>query len=111
MKPDSQTVVTYSNDGSAQSGVGNYIVQSFCINGKQRALPTMPIFTESKSSLKEMQLMTFQILSAATGGKYSEKDLVERIDFVITDSTAHNLGVIDQLCEDLGISEDMIPDS
>ena len=58
MSPKSETVVTYSNDGSAQSGVGNYVVQSFSINGKQQALPTMSIFTESKASLKEIQLMT-----------------------------------------------------
>ena len=48
--PDSHTVVTYANDGSAQNGVGNYVVQSFSINGKQRTLPTMNIFTESKTS-------------------------------------------------------------
>lgn len=33
-------IITYSNDGSAQSGVGSYVVQSLTINGKQRALPT-----------------------------------------------------------------------
>ena len=72
MSSEDETVVTYSNDGSSQSGVGGYIVQSFSIDGK---------------------LMTFQMLSAATGCKFSEKDLVEKIDFVITDSTSHNLGV------------------
>ena len=40
--------VTYSNDGSAMSGVGNYVVQSFTINNAQRALPTFSIFTESR---------------------------------------------------------------
>ena len=39
------TVVTYSNDGSVQSGVGNYVVQPFLINGKQRALPIWNIFS------------------------------------------------------------------
>ena len=46
MLPNLHTVVTYSNDGSVQSGVENYVVQSFSINGKQRAFPTMSIFTE-----------------------------------------------------------------
>ena len=60
MLPGSHTVVTYLNDGSAQSAVGNYVDQSFSINGKQRALPTMSIFTESKTSLKERQYVTFK---------------------------------------------------
>ena len=109
MSSDSETVVTYSNDGSSQSGVGGYIVQSFSIDGKQRALPTLNIFSESRATLKELELMTFQMLAAATGYKYSEKDLVEKIDFIITDSTAHNLGVIKDVCEDLNI--DSVPGS
>ena len=96
MPPESEAVVRYSNDGSEQSGVGNYIVQSFSINGKQQALPTMNIFTESKSRLKELQLMTYKMLAASTWWKYTEKDLVEQIDLVMTDSTANNLGVIVQ---------------
>ena len=91
---ESETVVTCSNDGSAQSCVGSYVVQSFRINGKQRALPTLNGFTESCASLKELQLMTYRILSAASGGMYSEKDIVDKIDFVVKDSTNHNLGVM-----------------
>ena len=33
--------IVYSNDGSGMSGVGNYVVQSVTINGKQQTLPTM----------------------------------------------------------------------
>ena len=33
---------------------------------QQRALHTMSTFVESKESLKEMQLMTFKMLAAAT---------------------------------------------
>ena len=92
MSPDSsKSAITFSNDGSAQSGVGNFVVQSFYINGKQRALPTLPIFTESRASLTEMQRFILKILSAASGYKYSEKEIVERIDFVVTDSTEHNM--------------------
>lgn len=44
-----EAIITYSNDGSAQSGVGSYVVQSLTIDGRQRALPTfgkvkIPIF-------------------------------------------------------------------
>ena len=98
---DSETVVTYSNDGSAQSGVGSYVVQSFRINGKQRALPILNVFTESRESLKEIQIMTYKILEVASGGTYSAKDIVEKIDFVVTDSTSHNLGVMEEVCAEL----------
>ena len=67
MNPESKTTITYSNDGSSISGVGNFIVQSFIINAKQRALPTLPIFTESVQSLKELEKMTLEILSLASG--------------------------------------------
>ena len=33
--------VMYANDGSAMSGVGNYVIQSITIDGVQRALPTL----------------------------------------------------------------------
>ena len=55
MSPESETTITYSNDGSSKSGTGNFIVQSFIINGKQRALPTLPIFTEFVQSLKDVE--------------------------------------------------------
>ena len=109
MSSEMETVVTYSNDGSALSGVGNYIVQSFSINGKQRALPTLNTFTETRASLKALQLLTYKILAASPGWKYTEKDLVEKIDFVMADSTAHNMGVIQDVCDEL--ETDSIPDS
>ena len=110
MSPDSkEVVITYSNDGSGQSGVGNYVVQSFAVNGKQRALPTLPVFTESKETLKELEILTLEILSAASGGQYSERDILERIDFVMTDSTAHNLGVMEEVGNEVG--SESIPES
>ena len=104
MSPESEkTVVTYSNDGSGKSGVGKFIVQSFLINGKQRALPTMPIFTESRATLADLEKTTLKILSHATGNKYSPAEILERIDFVMTDSTLHNIGVIDEVCNELDV--------
>ena len=55
MSPESETTITYSNEKKTKSGAGNFIVQSFIINGKQRALPTLPIFTEFVQSLKEVE--------------------------------------------------------
>ena len=108
---ESETVVTCSNDGSAQSCVGSYVVQSFRINGKQRALPTLNGFTESCASLKELQLMTYRILSAASGGMYSEKDIVDKIDFVVKDSTNHNLAVMEDVlvCNKLNWNCNTVP--
>ena len=102
MRPKSETTITYSNDGSSKSGVGNFIVPSFIINGKLRALPTLPSSTESVQSLKELEKMTLEILSFASGSKYSEVEIYERIDFVMTDSTAQNLGVIQEVGTELG---------
>jgi len=84
------------------SGVGNYVVQYVTINGTQRTLPTMSIFTESCESLAELERSTIEILSASVGFKYSPKDIIEKINFVMTDRTAHNLKVFDSVCQDLG---------
>lgn len=96
-------VVAYSNDGSAMSGVGNYVVQSFTVNKVQRVLPTFSIFIESRDSLKELELMTLKMLSAATGFKYTEQDILSNITFVMTDSTSHNLEVMESVCEDFNV--------
>ena len=53
--------------------------------------------------------MTYKILAASSGWKYTKKDLVEKIDFVMTDSTAHNIGVVQDVCDEL--ETDSIPDS
>ncbi|MEO0686683.1 MAG: hypothetical protein AAFY76_16990, partial [Cyanobacteria bacterium J06649_11] len=96
-------VVMYANDGSAMSGVGNYVVQSVTIDGVQRPLPTLSIFTETRESLEELEIMTLRILTASVTYKYTEKDLLERIDFVMTDSTSHNLEVMENVCERHGV--------
>ena len=94
--------VMYANDGSAMSGVGSYVVQSITIDGIQRPLPTMAIFTESRESLEELEVMTLKMLLCSVNYKYTEKQLLERIDFVMTDSTSHNLEVIENVCERFG---------
>ena len=109
MQEDSESCVVYSNDGSAQSGLGSFIVQSLTINGVQRSLPTFGIFTESRESLKELELTTLEILSACSGYAYSKSDIMKKISFVMTDSTEHNIGVIEKLCEELNIDASEIP--
>ena len=94
MNGDSQSVVTYSNDGSSLNRTGNFVVQSFNINGVQRLLPTLGIFAETKKSLTELIQTTLEILSAATGCMYTGSQIMAKIDFVMTDYTSHSLGVI-----------------
>ena len=89
--------VMYANDGSAMNSVGSYVVQSITIDGVQRPLPTLSIFTETRESLEELEVMTVKMLSAAVGYKYSEKEILQRIDFVMTDSTSHNLTVMENV--------------
>ena len=67
------------------------------VNGKQRTLPTFGVITESRSTLAEVMKTTLDILSAASGYKYSSTDIVRKIDFVMTDSTAYNLKVIEKV--------------
>ena len=62
----------------------------------------MNIFTKSRESLAELEKSKMKMLSAATDYTYSAKELVEKVNFVITDNTAHNLEVFDSVCEDLG---------
>ena len=101
--------ITYSNDGSSLNKVGSYIVQSITVNGIQRALPSLNIVTESRETLKDLEKTTLEILSAATGYKYTESEIFKKVKFVMSDSTAHNLGVTELLCEDLEIEENDRP--
>ena len=103
MDNETKSMITYSNDGSSMSGVGSYVVQSLTINGVQRDLPTMAIFTESRQSIKDLEVTTLKILSAATGHKFSEQEILSKIKFHMTDSTSHNLEVMDLVSEELGI--------
>ena len=103
-----ETCVVYSSDGSAQSGVGNYVVQSLSINGAQRNLLTFGIFTEKRETLADLVKCTIQILSAASTYKYSTSDILKKITFAMSDSTAHNLKVMEKVCEDEGVENNPI---
>ena len=97
--------ITYSHDGSSQNKVGNYVVQSITINGIQRALPVMSVVSEARETLKDLVSTTLNILSAASGYKYSDQQILSKIEFCMTDSTAHNIGVIEQVCEELQVEQ------
>ena len=97
---DEQSTMTYANDGSKKKGASSFTVQGIIINGKYRALATMSIASESKTNLAELKLTTLQILSATSG--VDAKVLFERIDFVISDQTAHNIDVELLVVKELG---------
>ena len=101
MMKSQNSIIVYSNDGSGMSGVGKYIVQYVTVNGTQRTLPTMIIFTEFRESLAELEKSTIAILSVSVGVKYSPKDIFEKLNFIMTDGTAHNLKVFDSVYQDL----------
>ena len=54
----------------------------------------------------ELQKYTLKMLSASVGFKYTEKEIYERVHFVMSESTAHNIGISDELCSELNISDD-----
>ena len=60
-------------------------------------LPTLGIFAETKKSLAKLVQTTLEILSTATRCMYTESQIMAKINFVITDSTSHSLGVIEML--------------
>ena len=59
------------------------------------------IVTEKRDSLADLEVTTLSILSAASGHKYTPTEIFEQISFVMTDSTAHNLKVIESVAEKL----------
>ena len=100
---DSNISITYSDDGSRKQGVGNFVVQGITVNGKHRALPILGIERETRTNLAELKVTTFKILEIASG--IPAKKLFQRVNFVMTDQTAHNLEVESLVCEELEIDQ------
>ena len=67
MSSEADAAISYPNNVSSMSGVGSYVVQSLIINGVQRSLPTLTIFTEIRENLKHLELTILQIFSTALG--------------------------------------------
>ena len=61
----------------------------------------MPIVSETKNTFKDHSMQTLKMLSAATGWKYQEQQLFEKISSSMTDSAAHNLGILEMVGEEL----------
>ena len=101
--PNSKTGVVY--DGSGINKVGSYLVQSLTMNGVRISLPTFGVFTGTRETLKDLQIATLDILSAASNSECSKEDILKRISFVMSDSTSHKLGVTEAVCEELEVED------
>ena len=103
--PNSKTGVVYSHDGSGINKFGSYLVQSLTMNGVRISLPTFGVFTGTRETLKDLQIATLDILSAASNSECSKEDILKRISFVMSDSTSHKLGVTEAVCEELEVED------
>ena len=103
--PNSETCVVYSYDGSGMNKVGSYVVQSLTMNGVRRSLPTFGVSTETRETPKDLQIATLDILSATSNREYCEEDILKKISLVMSDSTSHNLGVTEAVCEELEVQD------
>ena len=99
MGSNEKTVVTYNDDGSKKQGTGSFSVQGVTINGKFRAFPTLQIASEARKNIADLKLAVLTMLEAASN--VSSKEIYEKLDFVMTDQTSHNLHVDECLPEKL----------
>ena len=60
-------------------------------------------YSQKKETLADLVKCTIQIFSAASAYKYSKSDILKKIIFVMSDSTAHNLKIMEKFCEDKGV--------
>ena len=103
---DQSVTITYHDDGSKKQGVGSYSVQGASINGEFLPFPTLNISSETRQNLAELKLTVLSMLAVCGG--CTRESLWEKIDFVMTDSVSHNLGVEDIVSEELEV--DHLPD-
>ena len=99
MESEERTTIVYHDDGSKKQGVGSFSVQGATINKKFYPFPTLCLASETRENLAQLKVTILSILSAVSG--VSSSDLWRRIDFTMTDSTSHNMGVDDLVSEAL----------
>ena len=59
---DEEKCVVYSNNGTARSGVGTYVVKPLTIKWKTKNFSDLGVITESRSTLTELIKATLDIL-------------------------------------------------
>ena len=70
-------------------------------------MPTFGLFTESRELLAELEASVLKILSSQ---RYSKKGILNRSDFVMVDSTSHNLIVIESVCKKFKVNSTSLQD-
>ena len=90
---DQSVTITYHDDGSKKQGAGSFSVQGASINGQFYPFPTLNISSETRQNLAELKLTVLNFLAVCGG--VTKEALWEKIDFVMTDSVSHNMGVED----------------
>ena len=82
-------------------------MQGCTIDGKFRAFPALPIPIESRENLAALKRNIIDVVSCVSG-KYSAKEIFEKINFKVTGGVSHNYNVNDLVALDLGTEH--IPD-
>ena len=100
MKSDSNSTITYHDDGSKKQGAGSFSVQGITISGEYYPFPTMSIASETRKNLADLKMTILNILSVC--GSVPADTLWSKVDFVMTDGTGHNLEVEMMVAEGLG---------
>ena len=59
---DEEKCVVYSNNGTARSGVGTYVVKPLTIKWKTKNFSDLGVITESRSTLAELTKTTLDVL-------------------------------------------------
>lgn len=93
---DDGDTVTHSCDSTTRTVVGTYIRSGIHVNNKEYLpFPTLPVSRETTDNTADLIVLTFDILSKASGIHPTE--LYNRIHLHMTDITAHNKGINEAL--------------
>ena len=98
---EESTTVTYHDDGSRSKGAGGYSVQGVTVKGKFYPLSTLAISSEMMENLARLKITILQLLSITSG--VSVEALWRKIDFVMGDGNAHNIGVEEIVAKELKV--------
>ena len=99
MKSEGKSTVVYHDDGSKTQGAGYYSVQGVSIDSMYYPFLTLSLASETRSNLAALKLTILNTLSVCSS--ISADVLWTKIDFVMRDSTSHNLLVEDLVAKQL----------
>ncbi|CAB4061346.1 unnamed protein product [Lepeophtheirus salmonis] len=98
----SDVIMTYHDDGSKKKGCGSFSVHGIRINGKYRAMSTLPVSSETRDNLIQLRITVLNIISIASDGNYTPKDIQEKVTFKLTNGVSRNFGIEEMVVHELG---------